>query len=274
MYRLSALYPHKRAFITGAASGLGRALCEQLALDRWHIGMCDIDRKGLEEIAQRVENHGGKAFVYELDVADPAQYAQVAEDFLQQAGGIDLLVNNAGISGYVGKMETAPVPDWQWIVGINQMGVVYGCHFFVPTMKKQQSGYILNIASAAGFVNPPNMAGYNVTKAAVISLSESLFTELKPFGVHVSVSMTTFFRTNIMQHSRGNPEMVKQGQKMVQGSNVDAAAMAKQLLNACGQKRFYLLFPFQSRLLFQLKRLSPAFFRWLVGVVTRDKMQR
>lgn len=271
MYQLTARYPKKRAFITGAASGLGRALCEQLALDRWHIGMCDIDRKGLEQTAQMVEGHGGSAYVYDLNVSDPAQYAQVAEDFLQQAGGIDLLVNNAGVSGHVGKMETAPVADWQWIVGINQMGVVYGCHYFVPAMKNQQSGYILNIASAAGFVNPPNMAGYNVTKAAVIALSESLFTELKPFGVQVSVSMTTFFRTNIMQHSRGNPEMVKRGQKMVQGSNIEAATMAKQLLNACGQNRFYLLFPFQSRLLFQIKRLSPAFFRWLVGKVTREK---
>lgn len=271
MYRLSALYPYKRAFITGAASGLGRALCKQLAYDRWHIGICDTDKRELEKTAKMIETLGGKAYSYCLDVSNVAEYEIVVGEFLSKTGGIDLLVNNAGISGYVGKMESCSIPDWQWIIGVNQMGVIHGCHYFIPTMKRQGYGYILNIASAAGFVNPPNMVGYNVTKAAVIALSETLLTELKSYNIHVSVSMTTFFRTNIMQHSKGSAELVKRGEKMVNKSKIEADDMAERILNGCGNNEFQLIYPFQSRFLFNLKRLSPTFFRWVLSKVTRGE---
>jgi len=268
MFRLTALYPYKRAFITGAASGLGLALCKQLAYDRWHIGVNDINDKKLDETVKIIETLGGKAFAYCFDVSDAAAYEDSATDFIQKAGGIDLLVNNAGISGFVGNMEFCSIPDWQWIIGINLMGVIHGCHYFIPAMKNQGYGYVLNIASAAGFVNPPNMSGYNVTKAAVISLSESLFTELKPFNIKVSVSITTFFKTNIMQHSKGNPELVKRGEKMVSKSKIKADDMAVTLLNSCGNYEFLLIYPFQSRFLFNLKRFSPKFFRWILSKIS------
>ncbi|HRK27301.1 MAG TPA: SDR family NAD(P)-dependent oxidoreductase [Chitinophagales bacterium] len=267
MYRITAQFPYKRAFITGAASGLGRALCYELAKDRWTIGICDIDPNGLQQTADTIEQLGGKPIIFDLDVADAPDYELVAKEFLQKTGGIDLLVNNAGIAGYSGNMEDCPITDWQWIVNINLMGVVHGCHYFIPTMKQQGFGYILNIASAAGFANAPNMSGYNVTKAGVISLSETLFNELKPFGIDVSVTMTTFFQTNIMQHSKGHPDRIKRGHQLIKESNIKAKTMAQLMLKACGNKQFAQIYPFQSRFLFNLKRFTPGLFRWLVGKV-------
>ena len=135
MYPLSSFHPKKRAFITGAASGLGRALALELAGDGWTIGMADINPKELEEAAAAVKQQGGHTLVFPLDVSDKDQYAKVAAAFLEQAGGIDLLFNNAGV-GDGSPFEEYSLDNYEWMVGINQMGVVYGCYYFIPAMKK------------------------------------------------------------------------------------------------------------------------------------------
>ena len=106
-------------------------------------------------------------------------------------------MNNAGVAagGLVGEQS---LDDWKWIVDINLWGVIHGCHVFAPRFRAQRSGYILNVASAAGFVSLPEMASYNVTKAGVIALSETLCGELSPCGVRVSVTCPSFFKTNLM----------------------------------------------------------------------------
>jgi len=257
MYQLTKKYLHKRAFITGAGSGLGRELCIELAKDKWNIGICDISEKGLNETAELIANAGGKAIPYVMDVADKNAYKTVAENFLQQTGGIDLLVNNAGV-GDGSPFEEYGLDNWEWITGINQMGVIYGCHYFIPTMKKQQSGHIINISSIAAVATAPGMSPYNTTKAAVKALSETLYAELKEHGIKVSVAMPFFFRTNVMQHARGKDEHSKEtGKYMVHGANHSADAMAKRLLKKTGAGKFHILFPYQAVIFFHLKRFFP-----------------
>ncbi|MCX6263582.1 MAG: SDR family NAD(P)-dependent oxidoreductase, partial [Bacteroidetes bacterium] len=125
MLALSTTYPQKRAFITGAASGLGKAFCMDLARDGWTIGMADNNVTALELAATDIQNAGGRPLLFPLDVSDKDQYQQVAAHFLAQAGGIDLLFNNAGV-GDGSVFEDYSLENYEWMVGINQMGVLYG----------------------------------------------------------------------------------------------------------------------------------------------------
>lgn len=258
MLALTGQYPSKRAFITGAGSGLGKAMAVLLAKDQWTIGITDINSQALADTALLV-NQTGKAITFVQDVADEQAYAQIAAQFLEQAGGIDLLINNAGVGDGAVFGEYA-LENWKWIVGINQMGVIYGCHFFLPAMKRQGYGHIINVASAAAFSSAGTMSPYNVTKAAVLSLSETLYAELKQENIRVSVVMPTFFRTNIMQYSRGQAAEKKAGEMLVKTARLNADDMAAMVLHAAGRNQFYIVLPKRAKLLFAFKRLFPSLF--------------
>lgn len=256
---LSKKYPKKRAFITGAASGLGEALAHQLAQEGWTLGLADINLKDLEKVASAVKQKGGKALVYQLDVADRTHYAEVAEDFLAQTKGIDLLFNNAGV-GDGGKVGEYSLENWEWMIGINQMGVIYGCHYFIPTMKAQQSGHIISTASAAAIANAPQMASYNLTKAAVLSLSETLKNELFDDNIQVSCVMPWFFKTNIIQHARGSEEAKLLGQKSIDEAKLTADDVARIVLKQAGKGKFHIIITREAKTMWWLKRLSPVGF--------------
>jgi short-subunit dehydrogenase len=264
IYKLSKTFPKKRAFITGAGGGLGRVLSLELASNGWTIGISDISEKGLKETEEMIAKRGGKSFVRLLDVADSNQYENVAKEFLAEVGGIDLLINNAGV-GDGGVFGVYKTDDWKWIVGINQMGVIYGCHNFVPVMKQQRSGHIINIASAAAFAALPTMSPYNVTKAAVLALSETLFGELIGENIAVSVVCPTFFKTNVMQHSRGDQAQKVAGQKMVDKSGIEPIEVAQKILTEAGKKTFYIVHPFSAKVLFSVKRLFPTLVLKVIG---------
>ncbi|GAB4402686.1 MAG: SDR family NAD(P)-dependent oxidoreductase [Microscillaceae bacterium] len=260
-YQLSLRYPQKRAFVTGAASGLGWALCQKLAHEGWQLGLADVNAQKLEEARQMVLGQGGQAWVFPLDVSDREAYARVAAEFLQKAGGIDLLFNNAGV-GDGGKVGEYSLENWEWMIGINQMGVIYGCHFFVPVMQAQQSGHIINTASAAAIASAPGMASYNVTKAAVVSLSETLHTELQDFNIKVSCVMPWFFKTNIIQYARGGEEVRRMGQKAVEESPYTAEEVAEIVLQKVGAQKFYVVVTKEAKSMWWMKRFFPQrFFR-------------
>lgn len=257
--KLSLQHPRKRAFITGGGGSLGKALALQLANDGWTIGITDIKEEALAESKTQIENKGGKALTYQFDVANKEQYKTAFDDFIAKAGGIDLLVNNAGV-GDGGLFGEYGLANWDWITGINQMAAIYGSHYAVPHMKKQQSGHIISIASAAGFANMPNMSMYNVTKAAVISLMETLYAELTPFHINTSVVCPTFFRSNIMQHNRGDKEATSIGQYIINKAKYGPDEIAQYILTRAGKNEFYILHPFQARMVFNIKRLIPRYF--------------
>ncbi len=275
MYQLTKKFPQKRAFITGAASGLGKAFCLALAKENWTIGICDISEDKLQQTAQEINQLGGKAITYGLDVSDEDNYKEVAGKFLAVTNGIDLLINNAGV-GDGTIFEDYPLNNWKWMVGINQMGVIYGCHFFVPVMKKQKAGQIINIASAAAFSSAATMSPYNVTKAAVLSLSETLYAEITRDNVNISVVMPTFFRTNIVQHAKGNPEEIETAKLLLATSGLEAEKVADYILKKAGDKKFYIILPKRAKLFYILKRFFPNFFLWFNTwlYANRDKLKQ
>ncbi len=258
-YKLSAKHSKKRAFITGGGGGLGRALSLALAKDGWTVGITDIKEEALAESKKLIEDAGGKALTYKFDVSKKDDYKLAFDDFIAKAGGLDLLINNAGVGdgGLVGEYDLA---HWDWITGINQMAVIYGSHYALPLLKKQGSGHIISIASAAGLANMPNMGMYNVTKAAVISLMETIYAEAKGFGVDASVVCPTFFRSNIMQHHKGDENSAKIGQTIIQRAKFSPDDIADYILTQAGNGEFYVLHPWQAKMVFHVKRFLPNFF--------------
>lgn len=268
MLNISKRLPSKRAFITGAGSGLGKQLAIQLAAEGWSLGLCDLTEDRLADTLSQVEGLGGKAFPFYFDVSDSKAYQQVASDFVRHVG-IDLLINNAGV-GDGALVDEYPPDQWDWLISINLMGVVYGCHYFIPYMKEQKSGHIINIASAAAFSNMPEMGPYNVAKAGVLSLSETLLLELKPYHVGVSVVMPTFFQTNIHQFAKSD-EAREMTLLLMEDSKLSASKVAAIILERAGNKRFRILVPGTAKVLFWLSRWFPGLFMWFKSVMYKRR---
>lgn len=256
---LSRRFPAKRAFITGAASGLGRAIAMELAAGGWQLGLFDLSALRLAEVEAELRGAGATTYGYAGDVADEAAVAVSVADFVQRAGGLDVMVNNAGVAA-AGPVEATPPADWRWITDINLFGVVWGCQAAVPHLRAAGSGLVLNVASSAGFAAAPQMSAYNATKAAVISLTETLAAELAGTGIQASVAMPGFFSTHLLSTMRGPAAQRAMAQRLMQGSGEDATSAARGILDMAARGRLHIVWPGKYRLAWRLKRLFPAWF--------------
>jgi NAD(P)-dependent dehydrogenase (short-subunit alcohol dehydrogenase family) len=257
---LSRRFPSKRAFITGAASGLGLAMARLLARDGWQLGVLDLDREALGRAVTQLRTSGAASVTaYPGDVAAHEFVAAAITGFSQANRGLDVLVNNAGVA-VAGAVEVTPVDDWNWIVGINLLGVVWGCRTALPVMRSQDSGLIFNIASSAGFAAAPQMSAYNATKAGVIALSETLASELAGTGLQVSCAMPGFFRTHLLDHMRAPPEENRLAHRIMDNSGHDPDEAALALLGAAADGALYVVWPPEYRWAWRLKRWFPRWF--------------
>ncbi|HEX4870583.1 MAG TPA: SDR family NAD(P)-dependent oxidoreductase, partial [Moraxellaceae bacterium] len=176
-----------RVLITGAASGLGRALALAWARRGARLVIADLNaERGAESVALCRAAGAADAVFRLLDVRREADFAAAAEWLEREWAGVDVVVNNAGVAGG-GRFEGIDEADWQWMLDINLMGVVRGCRAFTPLFKRQDGGQFVNIASMAGLLNPPSMSNYHVAKAGVIALSETLAVELEPWHIRTLV---------------------------------------------------------------------------------------
>jgi NAD(P)-dependent dehydrogenase (short-subunit alcohol dehydrogenase family) len=250
-----------RAVVTGAGSGLGRALALDLARRGASLIISDIDPPSAEQTAELVRGQQAEAEVIPCDVTDrDAVFALVGETE-KRLGGIDLIANNAGVA-VGGPFDEISIEDWRWAVDINLWGVIYGCQAVVPKMRAQGRGYILNVASAAGLLAPPSMSAYNVTKAGVVSLSETLYAEYKAEGIRVAVLCPTFFRTNIVEAGRGAATDKEDAQiiRWMERSKVQAPDVAKGAVDSVRDGKLYVQPMRDGRMAWRLKRTSPQRF--------------
>ena len=261
--RLDERLPGRRAFITGAASGLGRAFALELARHRWRLGLADMSVDRLEHVRAEVDAAGGQATAYVGDVASHEFVESALGSCARDAGGLDLLINNAGVA-VAGSVEVTSADDWRWAMEINLLGVVNGCRAALPLMRLQGAGLILNIASSAGFAAAPQMGAYNASKAAVIALTETLAGELYGSGVQVSVAMPGFFRTGLLETIRAPAEESALARRLMAGSAYDAADAARAILDALSRGRFYIVWPSEYVWLWRIKRHFPLRFLRLV----------
>lgn len=249
------------AIVTGAASGLGRAISLELAKEGWCLCAADVNEDGAKETVRMIESAGGTGRSDKLDVTDPDQWKALSDKLRADWPRLDLLVNNAGVAG-AGKVGEFSIDDWRWLLDININGAVYGCHTFVDWLKANPNGaHIINTASMAGIACPPTMAAYNVSKAAVIGLSETLWSELRKDNVGVTVLCPEFFKTAILDNPRiANSDSLKWARKALDRSPFTAQDVARAAVDAMKRKRLYVILPRAARYRWYLKRLHPTYF--------------
>ncbi len=256
------LRAHPTAVITGAASGFGRALALAIAARGGHLFLSDVNEKGLAE-TERLARAKGAREVRTM-ACDVTKISEVEALSAAWDGPIDLVVNNAGVSsgGLVGELS---MEDWRWTIEVDLFGVIHGCHVFVPRLKKQGFGHVLNVASAAGLMCLPRMGAYNVAKAGVIAISETLAGELGGTGVGVTVLCPSFFQTEIINSGRFTDDHTrKMAHKFMEKARpvdeIVAAALA-----SIESDELYAIPMADARWLWRLKRALPASFRKIIA---------
>lgn len=256
MAAASAL-PPSTAVVTGAGGGLGRALVLELVARGARVGIADVDAARADAVLAEVHAAGGTGFAAACDVRDGDQVVALAERSVAELGAVDLLVNNAGV-GVGGAIGEIPLDDWRWCVEVNLLGVAYGCHAFVPAMRRRGRGHVINVASAAGFAAAPEMGPYNASKAGAIAISETLAAELLGTGVGVSVVCPTFFKTGIVDAMRTSGDRARRtAEKLMAAATLEAEAVARITLDAAARGERYVFPQPDARLLWRLKRLAP-----------------
>lgn len=199
----------RTAVVTGAASGIGRALAAILAQRGCALALADVDAAGLEETATRARVIGIRVSCHVVDVADWDRMVAFADDVQREFGGADLLVNNAGVS-VTGTLEEQSIEDLRWIVGVNFWGVVHGCKAFLPLLRQRPEAHIVNVSSLFGIIGLPTQSSYCATKFAVSGFSEALWAELADSGIGVTVVHPGGVKTNIVKASRTADAALKQ----------------------------------------------------------------
>lgn len=256
----------KTIVITGASSGLGKATALEFARQGWSIAVADINQQRGEETVTEIEALGSDAFFQFCDVTKGEDIQALHDRCLTVWPKIDVLVNNAGIVSALGAIDRVPMQEWQRAIEVNLFGVVRGCMIFAPTFKQQQSGHIVNIASIAGLVTIPGMTSYSASKAAVVSLSEMLRSELKSKKVGVTVVCPSLFQTNLaesLQHAKeGQQDLIDEA---MEKSSLTAEDIAVLIFSAVRKNQFMLLPHKSSWLQWWLKRLSPSLYQWVIA---------
>jgi len=236
--------------VTGAASGLGRAMALAFASEGMHLALCDVDEAGLTLTEKQARAMGVNAFSMRVDVSTAEEVDAFAQRCVDELRGIHLVCNNAGVAISGAAWENS-VAEWQWILGVNLWGVVHGVRAFAPRLIAQDEGHIVNTASVAGLISPPGMGAYCVSKHAVVALSESLHHDLAERGSRVGVSVLcpAYVPTGIADSKPPEPvvkskeRLAKEAalRKAVAAGKLSADDVARAVVAAVKEKRFYVL---------------------------------
>ena len=244
----------RTALITGGAGGIGFSVAKALGEQKMNIVLTDIDQKNLLQSAAKLEALGIPVLAAPLDTADEMQWQAVAQQAKDKFGKVHMVVNNAGVGGDSGPIESQETEGWQWALGVNLMGVVYGAKTIVPLIKEHgEGGWILNVASMAGLGGVPYSGAYTATKAAVVALSEGWAKELKNQSIGVSVLCPAFVKTRIYDSERNRPDkyksdaydtsnesgFLKQTKQFVR-DGIDASIVGKRVVEAIGAGELYI----------------------------------
>lgn len=217
-------FKNKVAAITGAASGIGRALALQLAQEQCDLALSDVNEAGLNETAEQARALGVKVTTAKVNVANRAEMHAWADQAAKEHGKVNLIFNNAGVA-LGNTVEEARYEDYEWIMGINLWGVIYGTKAFLPHLKQSGDGHIVNISSIFGLFAQPTQSGYNMTKFAVRGFTESLRQELdlQKCGVSATCVHPGGIKTNIARNAR-----MTSSASSLSGKNADPEKLAAQ----------------------------------------------
>jgi NAD(P)-dependent dehydrogenase (short-subunit alcohol dehydrogenase family) len=196
------------AVVTGAASGIGRALAERFAAEGMKVVLADIEEPALVKAEGEMKAQGASVLAVPTDVSKAAQVEALARTTIGHFGAVHVLCNNAGVGGTFGPSWERTLAEWEWVLGVNLWGVIHGTHTFLPIMLEQGSeGHVVNTASMAGLVSLPGLSSYGITKHGIVALSEALHHELTLSGAHVKVSVACpgWVQTRLGDSERNRP---------------------------------------------------------------------
>ena len=254
------------ALVTGAGSGLGRAIAVRLARDGYCVAIADIDESTSRETLGLVEAAGGTGRVDRLDVSQWDAWQALVESLQADWPRLDMLVNNAGVA-CSGQVGVTPLADWRWLIDINLFGVIHGCHACLDWLKRNPGqASIVNIASIAAVLSAPAMGPYSVAKAGVLTLSETMACELHGSNVRVSVACPGFFRTKLLECGRFQSQNEREWAEWYTNSApLDADQIADRIVKAAHRGKLHVVLPARARFLWYLRRLAPGLWFKLVG---------
>jgi NAD(P)-dependent dehydrogenase (short-subunit alcohol dehydrogenase family) len=275
---------HAAAVITGAGSGIGAAFATELARRGGRVVCSDIDETAVQSTVDAIAAAGGEAIAVRCDVSkitDVESLATRSQDWF--GGPPTLVINNAGVGAGGTPVGEVSLDDWSWTLGINLWGPIHGCHVFAPILRAAGTSNagtsdtgtsntaqgIINVASAAAFGAAPGMAAYNVSKAGVLSLSETLSAELSGTGIAVTVLCPTFVKTNIVESGRISTQATGLADTLMRWTGMSAARVARSCLDSNDRGDLYCVPSLDAKIGWGIKRFVPGAYTRGIGLVSR-----
>jgi len=258
----------RRVLITGAGSGLGQALALRYARAGDRVACVDLSVERAEVTTRLLPGNGHLALA--ADVGSDAAMQVLADDIHSQWGGVDVLINNAGIASGGAMVETT-MSEWRQLLEVDLLSVVRGCRLFLPSMLRQGNGQILSTASFAGLAGAPGVMTYGVAKAAVVALSEQLRAEVFMRGIRVGVICPSFFRTNLIDTAIGSESVKKLALRLMDTSPDTIDSVADRVFAAAERGEFMILPTRREPMRWRLKRWFPSiYFKQILKLVARE----
>jgi NAD(P)-dependent dehydrogenase (short-subunit alcohol dehydrogenase family) len=259
------------AVITGAGSGIGKAFAIELAKRGGRVVCSDVDEASANATADAIGTAGGEATALRCDVSRIDDLQLLAKEAQAWFGGPpSLVINNAGVGAGGTAIGEADLDDWNWVLGVNLWGPIHGCHVFAPILREAgRPAGIINVASAAAFGAAPGMAAYNVSKAGVLSLSETLAAELSGTGINVTVLCPTFVKTNIVEAGRITQQSTQLADRLMRWTGFSPERVARTCLDTNDRGGLYCMPQPDARIGWVIKRFTPTVYTRTVGLTTR-----
>ena len=276
LQKLAQRYSQKRVLVTGATSGMGEALAMQFARAGFRVAVASRNPTKVAATCEQVKQAGGDPLAITLDVNEIADFEAAVTQVDEAWGGLDILINNAGVAT-AGKVADVGLDVWEQSLNTDLWSVIHGCRLFLPLLEQAGAGHIANVASAAGLLAGPDIATYNVAKAGVVSLSETLKVELADSNIDVTVSCPTVFKSSLFD-TEGHEGDVVEGVtakglvKAMASTSISSDDVAASLIRAMAKRRLYDLPQRDARLQWWVLRTFPETFRKLLLYLYRRRL--
>ncbi|TWX64155.1 SDR family NAD(P)-dependent oxidoreductase [Colwellia demingiae] len=265
--KLNMHFKGKVAVITGAASGIGKALAIKLAEQGCNLALVDRDIQGLMSVQAELQSYSITCVIEDLDVSDKQGFVDFSETVIAQFSRVDMLFNNAGVS-LIDSVENQSFEDFHWLMNINFWGVVYGSHAFLPYLKKSPNAHLVNVSSLFGLLSLPLQSAYNSSKFAVRGFTESLKMEMAGTNVSVHCVHPGGIKTNITNNAKISTEHVPKSQ-ILSDFNKQAKTTAEQaadvILQGLINNKRRILIGNDAKLLDRIVRWFPATYEKVLG---------